>query len=375
MRRPKFGAMTALMMIPVLACTMWAAWGQAPQTAPANVVAASAAPSKGKTSILEGYPNRIQARLEQRRRAFSKAPSPTAGFTPHFVIRITTLWKNGQTIKIAFRGGDKVLHKSIADAVTEWTKYANLKFDFGLDPKTEGYRTWNVADKTYAADIRVSFDQPGYYSLVGNDSVNKQISKTGEESLNLEGFDQNLPADWKAVALHEFGHAIGFEHEHQGPNAMCDFRFDDDLGYVATTDGFGQFIPDASGKRPGLYTFLGGPPNNWPQAVVDFNLKQLPKSSAYVEGPFDKKSIMKYFFEDFMFVSGKSSDCYTDSENLVPSDQDKVGAAKVYPRAPAAIAADVELRTKVLQDIGKMHSMPAAMKEHFQQTLQSITDK
>jgi hypothetical protein len=211
----------------------------------------------------------------------------------------------------------------------------------------------------------VSFNQPGYFSLIARDGIDPQIARPGEASLNLEGFDKKLPADWKGVALHEFGHAIGFEHEHQGPSAMCDFRFDDDPGYLATTDDFGQFIPDRNGKRPGLYTLLGGPPNNWPQNVVDHNLKDLPTTSAYSGTPFDKRSIMKYFFADYMFISGTESPCYTDSVNVVISTLDKVGAAQVYPRGLEAIAADDQIRAKVLDALSKAEDLPAKLKSHY----------
>src|SRR4029077_14263157 len=112
---------------------------------------------------------------------------------------------------------------------------------------------------------------------------------------------------------------------------------------------------------------LGGPPNNWPAAVVDFNLKQLPESHAYEVGAFDKASIMKYFFPDWMFVSGANSYCYTGAENLVLSDSDKEGAAKVYPRAPARIRSTSELRSQALEEAAKVRSLPPAAQQHFRE--------
>ncbi|APW61716.1 hypothetical protein [Paludisphaera borealis] len=325
-----------------------------------------------KVRVLEGIPSQFQARIEQQKRALSKVVPPSVGLAPRAMLNLTKRWTNGQTLKIAFKGGDANLHKRIADVVSEWTRYANLKFDFGVDPATGQYRRWTPTDAEFAAEIRVSFNQPGYFSLVARDSVDPQIARPGEASLNLEGFDKKLPSDWKGVALHEFGHAIGFEHEHQGPGSMCDFRFDDDPGYVAATDDFGQFVPDPAGRRPGLYTLLGGPPNNWPQAVVDHNLKDLPATSAYSGGAFDKLSIMKYFFEDYMFISGTASPCYTDSENVVISTLDKIGAARVYPRALDAIAADDQIRAKIFDVLSKAETLPATTKKHFNHLLDGL---
>jgi len=329
-----------------------------------------------KVPIIERYPDRLQARIELYKRSLS-APRPPTGLSPNFIIRLSKHWsQSGQTLKVAFRGGDTALHRDIANAVMEWTQHANLKFDFGVDA-AGNHRRWSTSDTNFVADIRVSFDQVGYFSLVGNDSINRTITRPGEESLNLQGFDIQRPDDWKAVALHEFGHAIGFEHEHQSPVAPCDFRFDDDPGYVPTTDSFGQFIPDSMNRRPGLYTALGGPPNNWPSAVVDFNLKQLPASDshAYEIGPFDKDSIMKYFFPDWMFAAGRNSACYTGAENLLLSGGDKQGAAKVYPRAPESAQAASALRARALEGAAGAPSLSPAALQHFREELDKARAK
>jgi len=321
--------------------------------------------------IFEAYPNRVQARLEQRNRSL-KSLVAVNGHSPHFIVNLSKRWQPGQSIRVAFRGGTPTLHRDIADTVTEWTQFANLNFDFGLDPATQKYRHWSTSDTSFAAEIRVSFDQQGYYSLVGNDSINPAITKPKEESLNLEGFDTQRPSDWKAVALHEFGHAIGFEHEHQNALVPCDFRFEDEPGYVPTTDSFGQFMPDPHGKRPGLYTLLGGPPNNWPKAVVDFNLRPLPDSSAYMTGTFDKDSIMKYFFPEWMFIAGASSACFSSDENLALSVGDKQGAAKLYPRDPQAINAANAVKTTVFSQVIKMPGLPNSAQAHIKGELDKI---
>ena len=113
------------------------------------------------------------------------------GLAPRFIINISKRWNAGQTLKIAFKGGDTALHEKIASTINEWTQYANLTFDFGINPSTGEYRTWKPTDTSFAAEIRVSFDQTGYFSLVANDSINPAVAKPGEESLNLQGFDQS----------------------------------------------------------------------------------------------------------------------------------------------------------------------------------------
>ncbi|HKC11258.1 MAG TPA: hypothetical protein VKI41_04275, partial [Vicinamibacteria bacterium] len=204
--------------------------------------------------VLEGYPGGIQARLEAKKRFLAASPPATSQTRFEFVFRVLGRWWQGQTLRVAFRGGDTALRKDIADATADWTSHGNVKLDFGWDAQAGRHREWSPSDTDYGADIRVSFDQEGYWSLIGPDSIDRAIARPGEASLNLQGFDSGRPPNWRTVVLHEFGHAFGFEHEHQHPTQGCDsdFRYQDDTGYAPTTDSSGQYKPDSQGRRPGI---------------------------------------------------------------------------------------------------------------------------
>lgn len=303
--------------------------------------------------IVEAYPNKVQALIESHERQLAAAVQHVKSAPFYLIVPSINRWEPGSTIRVAFNGGDASLYAKIEDAANEWINAGtNIKFQFkDLSGK---YLQWSSADRQYRADIRVAFfsgDNGGYWSYVGRDSINESVSGPNETSLNLESFDKNLPNDWRAIVMHEFGHALGFQHEHQNPVGGCDFRFDDDPGYVLTKDQDGWYATDANGRRPGLYTYLGGYANYWPKAKVDDNLRALSVSSAFLVGAFDKSSIMKYFFGAFMFVGGDRSPCYTSSENLSLSDQDKEGARRAYPRDAPAMAAIIAQKKQVLSEI------------------------
>ncbi len=102
---------------------------------------------------------------------------------------------------------------------------------------------------------------------------------------------------------------------------------------------------------------MEGPPNKWSKQQVDFNLLPLSKIetdvpvSAYSIGPFDKLSIMKYYYPDWMFVSGKSSQCYSVAENYDLSSEDKQLIAAYYPKGATAAASLVEQKRKAIETV------------------------
>lgn len=316
--------------------------------------------------LLEDLPDHITASVEAREKIFAKLPQNNgAGF--EFFLDDLQSWSVGQTVKVAFLGGTSQLHSDIANATKQITDNCNLKLDFGFDGNSGQFRTWTTNDSNYSAEIRVSFDQKGYFSLVGTDSTNPAIGGIGEpvggranqRSLNLGGFDTARPASWMKTVRHEFLHALAFNHEHQSPMGGCDsqFRWDDDAGYQFTKDANGQYIVDNAGKRPGIYTYLSGAPNNWSRAKVDFNLRQASTGSGSA-GPFDRESIMLYRFPSLFYVSNNSS-CTPVGAGDDLSAGDIAGLKKLYPQGQSAVAA-VEKRFNSLKAavFNSMESIP-----------------
>jgi hypothetical protein len=306
--------------------------------------------------VLEAMPESLVAALEVRD-AWRARVAESQGLGLRFLVDDLVRWRPGSTVRVAFLGGDAELHGKIAEVTTQITDACNLELDFGFDAATGEFRRWTTADTEYAADIRVSFDRTGRWSLVGTDSTDPDISDPangigggpGQRSLNLGAFDDELPNRWEGTVRHEFLHALAFHHEHQNMRGPCEdaFRWDDDAGYVPTRDDRGRFVPDAAGRRPGIYTYLAGPPNNWSRAKVDHSLRTVEAPNV-VAGPFDSDSVMLYRFESFFYKTDPSP-CAPTGNGIDLSDGDKRGLALLYPEAADALS-DLAVRASSTAD-------------------------
>lgn len=85
------------------------------------------------------------------------------------------------------------------------------------------------------------------------------------------GWDLRTPHG-RDTALHEIGHALGFHHEHQNPNA----------GIVW--------------DEQAVLDHFGGPPNGWDEETIRFNILDKIPTSDVAGSDWDLDSIMHYAF-------------------------------------------------------------------------------
>lgn len=129
---------------------------------------------------------------------------------------------------------------------------------------------FNEVDAPEEAEIRIGFDQrDGSWSYVGRDAID-HAGDPRERTMNF-GWDLTTPYG-RDTALHEIGHALGFPHEHQNPNAGI--VWDE----AAVLDTF------------------SGPPNNWPENQIRHNILRKIDPSLVEGSDWDPDSIMHYRF-------------------------------------------------------------------------------
>lgn len=309
--------------------------------------------------FLEALPEDVEATVQARDRWLRSLPPGPNGL--EFLVDELNRWNPGQAVRVAFNGGDAQLHREIADATDQITSSCNLRLDFGFNQTTGEFRQWSPADTAHAADIRVSFNLPGFFSLVGTDSRNTAIGtptstiggRAHQCSLNLGNFTVQRPLNWQGVVRHEFLHALAFHHEHQNLSGPCqnEFRWEDDEGYVPTRDNRDVFVKDSAGRRPGVYTFLSGAPNKWSRAKVDHNLRA-DAAAPLTPGAFDRESVMLYRFPE-LFYQTRPSPCEPGGDGINLSAGDRQGLRLLYPGGANDMLTITERREALLQTVNK----------------------
>jgi hypothetical protein len=212
------------------------------------------------------------------------------------------MWDPGQTLNV-FLMTEKTtafVRNKVQLIASRWEVYANIHFNF--------------VTVINSATIIVSFEPGKSYSKIGKDAV---FNPFKDPTMNFGWLTDMTPDDeFKRVVMHEFGHALGFIHEHQSPAAGIQW------------------------DREKVYAYFALPPNSWSRADVDINLFQKYASGATNFSAYDPLSIMHYHFPASLTTNGVSGPV-----NQYLSSTDRSYSSLLYPFPPTAINRSGTLRT------------------------------
>lgn len=208
-------------------------------------------------------------------------------------------------LTVCFRDGLEASWKKIATVANEWTVGTSIRFDFGTATPP---RACAASDPS---DIRVSMTGKGNWSYVGKHAMGVAADKA---TLNLSGMDHGnaLTEYERFLVLHEFGHALGFEHEHQSPEGGC----------------AGEFNWEA------LSAILEWTPEEVKQNMTRFD--ESARKSGLVASAFDASSVMLYALPAKAFLNAATAKCLVPNVNSTLSPMDKAGMRYLYPTLASA---------------------------------------
>jgi hypothetical protein len=272
------------------------------------------------TDIVEGYPRRVIKRLDQLKAQFRHfgLDEMTRGIASSVEIWDLRKINKSRPLRVCFMHGALGIRKFVVSTVQDWLKHdIGLKFDFGppnapfLCSQKKSHIRIAFCWKNSAEKFCKRGRERGHWALVGRENVDKRRFGGSAPTMNLEGVDvaRYTKRARRRIILHEFGHVLGFRHEHQNPNEKCDTQL----------------------KMKEVRKEFRSPKHGWTTEQIAYNFDIVFRDSKKkLIAKRDERSVMNYEIAPRFFRKGRQSTCYSKAAYRV-SDIDYNLLRKMYP--------------------------------------------
>ena len=216
--------------------------------------------------------------------------------TENLTVKTDKMWQSGSTLRVRIDGGTPLMRQKVEQYAMEWTRHVNLRFQFVSGGNAEIIVTFGNDNKSW--------------SYIGRDSVADEIRFIGnftqQGTMHFGWFDdQTEEEEFRRVILHEFGHALGFKHEHSHPDAGIPW------------------------DREKVYEWYAS--DGWDRAAVDRNIFEQSSRSESQFSQYDPTSIMQYAVDNYLTIGD-----FSIPWNTQLSATDIAFAKVIYPRGTIA---------------------------------------